>query len=296
MAAPWIVGNELWDLVEPLIPVPTRHFRHPGRKRLPARECLQGILFVLHTGIGWADLPTELGFGSGSTYRRRMLEWVEAGVWQRLHEVMLTELHAANRIDWSRAAIDSSHDRALKGALHGSEPGRPPQDRGETPLGRRRCRSPTDHRRQRGQHPRHRHTRRDGRRPAPRRGHTRTSEVAAAGAAHRPQLGQPGQPEHPAPAGDRPADRPTRTNPRFGPGRAALGVERTLSWLRQYRRLRARWDHRAGLHQDFLNLACALIRHRRLHSFRSQEVRPQRARSRQEVGLRWAQAASAGAG
>lgn len=115
MAAPWIVDDELCDLVEPLIPVPTRRFRYPSRKRLPARECLQGILFMLHTGIEWADPPTELGFGSSSTCRRRMLEWAEAGVLQRLHEVLLAELHAANRIDWSRAAIDSSHVRALKG-------------------------------------------------------------------------------------------------------------------------------------------------------------------------------------
>ncbi|MCP2094729.1 hypothetical protein LV78_002705 [Actinosynnema pretiosum] len=40
MAAPWIVDDELWDLVEPLIPVPTGNFRYPSRKRLPARECL----------------------------------------------------------------------------------------------------------------------------------------------------------------------------------------------------------------------------------------------------------------
>jgi hypothetical protein len=26
---------------------------------------LQGILLVLPTGIGWEDLPQELGFGSG---------------------------------------------------------------------------------------------------------------------------------------------------------------------------------------------------------------------------------------
>ncbi|GAA2668308.1 hypothetical protein GCM10010428_22860 [Actinosynnema pretiosum subsp. pretiosum] len=52
-----------------------------------------------------------------------------------------------------------------------------------------------------------------------------------------------------------------------GPGTLRWVVERTLSWLHQYRRLRTRWDRRADLHQGFLNLACALICHRRLHSF-----------------------------
>jgi transposase len=49
-AAPWIVSDELWELVEPLLPRKKRRFRHPGRKRLPDRQALQGILFVLHTG------------------------------------------------------------------------------------------------------------------------------------------------------------------------------------------------------------------------------------------------------
>ena len=50
-AAPWIVSDELWELVEPLLPKRERRFRYPGRKRLPDREALCGILFVLHTGI-----------------------------------------------------------------------------------------------------------------------------------------------------------------------------------------------------------------------------------------------------
>ena len=62
--APWIVSDELWALVEPLLPKPPRRFRYPGRKRLPDRQALCGILFVLHTGIAWRHLPLELGFGS----------------------------------------------------------------------------------------------------------------------------------------------------------------------------------------------------------------------------------------
>jgi transposase len=58
--------------VEPLLPVRERRFRYPGRKRLPDREALQGILFVLHTGISWTHLPVELGFGSGVTCWRRL--------------------------------------------------------------------------------------------------------------------------------------------------------------------------------------------------------------------------------
>jgi Putative transposase of IS4/5 family (DUF4096) len=52
--APWVVPDGLWERIEPLLPKVERRFRYPGRKRLPDRQALQGILFVLHTGIGLA--------------------------------------------------------------------------------------------------------------------------------------------------------------------------------------------------------------------------------------------------
>ena len=114
--APWIVSDELWELVEPLLPTRARRFRYPGRKRLPDREALQGILFVLHTGIAWTHLPQELGFGSGVTCWRRLDEWQRAGVWERLHAELLARLRAAGEIEWSRAIVDSSQIQAKKGA------------------------------------------------------------------------------------------------------------------------------------------------------------------------------------
>jgi transposase len=115
MARP-LVSDELWAIVEPLIPEVPRRFRYPGRKRIPDRQVLTGILFVLQTGIPWEYLPQEMGCGSGMTCWRRLHEWQQAGVWERLHEVLLRKLHQADLIDWSRAAIDSSHVRAVGGA------------------------------------------------------------------------------------------------------------------------------------------------------------------------------------
>lgn len=112
---PWIVPDGLWQRIEPLLPQVQRCYRYPGRKRLDDRKVLCGILFVLYTGIPWEFLPQELGFGSGMTCWRRLSEWHAAGVWQQLHELLLAELHAAEKLDWSKAVIDSSHVRALKG-------------------------------------------------------------------------------------------------------------------------------------------------------------------------------------
>ena len=106
-----------------------RNRRHPGRKRLDNRKVLCGILFVLYTGIRWEFLPQELGFGSGMTCWRRLRDWNNAGVWQALHELLLAELRAADLLDLSRAAADSSHLRAMKG---GPKTGRSPVDRGKS--------------------------------------------------------------------------------------------------------------------------------------------------------------------
>ncbi len=112
---PWEVDDGLWERIEPLLPRVERRFRNPGRKRLDDRKALCGIMFVLYTAIPWEFLPQELGYGSGMTCWRRLRDWTEAGVWQQLHELLLAELHGANLLDWSRAAVDGSHVRALKG-------------------------------------------------------------------------------------------------------------------------------------------------------------------------------------
>jgi transposase len=120
MAKP-VVSDELWELVEPLIPKVVRRHRYPGRKRIDDRRVLTGILFVLKTGISWQQLPQELGCGSGMTCWRRLQEWQQAGVWQRLHHLLLERLDQAERIDWSRAVVDSAH---LPAVLGGSRLGR----------------------------------------------------------------------------------------------------------------------------------------------------------------------------
>jgi transposase len=109
------VSDELWARIEPLLPVRPRRSRWPGRLPLDDRACLNGILFVLGTGISWVDLPQQLGYGSGMTCWRRLRDWSLAGVWDELHALLLAELNAADQIDWTRAAADGSHVRAKRG-------------------------------------------------------------------------------------------------------------------------------------------------------------------------------------
>jgi transposase len=61
-----LLDDELWSLIEPLLPpLKPRRFKYPGRKPLDRREVLTGILFVLKTGIPWEDLPQEMGCACG---------------------------------------------------------------------------------------------------------------------------------------------------------------------------------------------------------------------------------------
>jgi transposase len=109
----WQVRDELWGVVEPLLP---KHEPDPrgGRPRVDDRIAFSAIVFVLFTGIAWQHLPRELGC-SPATAHRRLKEWQVAGVWTRLHRVLLRRLNAVGRIDWSAAVIDGSHIRALQG-------------------------------------------------------------------------------------------------------------------------------------------------------------------------------------
>jgi len=114
MAKP-LVPDALWARIQPLLP-PPKPKPQGGRPPVDDRAALTGILFVLRTGIGWEYLPQEMGCGSGMTCWRRLRDWQVAGVWGRLHLVLLDELGKADKIDWSRASLDASSVRAKGGA------------------------------------------------------------------------------------------------------------------------------------------------------------------------------------
>lgn len=266
MAKP-LLPDALWARIEPLLPPPPPPKRpdRPGRKRVPDRSCLVGILFVLKTGIDWEDLPVEMGCGSGMTCWRRLEYWTRHGVWRRLHELLLAELEYAGKIDWSRAAIDSATVRARGG---GEATGPSPVDRRKpgskhfavvdaegTPLATRTTAA----------------NRND------------VAQMEAAVDAVPPVRGKPGRPrrrpdEALADRGfdsksNREAMRRRGITPRIarrcephgsGLGKVRWVVERSLSWLHNFGRLRVRKDRSAEIHQGLLDLASSIICFRKL--------------------------------
>jgi transposase len=255
-----LVSDALWERLQPLLPPPPqRRLRFPGRKRLDYRKILTGILFVLKTGIAWDDLPAELGCGCGKTCRHYLRLWHQAGVWLKLHAVLLAELNEADRIDWKRALIDASFAKAPEGG----------QDTGP---------SPTDRRKSGSKH----HVLTDA------QGVPLAATVTAANVNEVTQVvevlsemppvgGKPG-PKRTRPErlqGDKAYDSeplrellrelgitpilPERNSDEEGLGVWRWFVERTISWLHAFGRLRRRLDRLTDLQNAFLRLACALI-------------------------------------
>src|SRR5215211_2433887 len=110
-----LVSDELWEIIESLLP-PEPPKLEGGRPRVDDRAALTGIIFVLKSGIPWEMLPQEMGCGSGVMCWRRLREWQEAGVWERLHRVLLDRLGEADQIEWERASLDSASIPAKRGA------------------------------------------------------------------------------------------------------------------------------------------------------------------------------------
>jgi|GEM_PF-5293931 len=99
------------------------------------------------TGIPWERLPKEMGGGSGMTCWRRLRDWQEMGGWKRLHQVLLDRLGEADKMDWSRAALDSALVPAPGGRSDRAESDGSQKIGSEAPFGGRQERSPL------GRHP-----------------------------------------------------------------------------------------------------------------------------------------------
>ncbi len=108
-----------WLVIEDLFPRPVMT-RRGGRPRVPPRECLEGILWVLRTGARWKDLPVI--FPSPATCWRRLKEWTEAGIFQQAWARILRTLDRFGEIDWEQALADGMFARAKKGVNVSGKP------------------------------------------------------------------------------------------------------------------------------------------------------------------------------
>lgn len=68
-----------WARIEHLLPGKKSD---PGRTAADNRLFVNAVLYVLKTGVPWADLPAR--FGKHDTIRKRLDRWCAAGVWEKI--------------------------------------------------------------------------------------------------------------------------------------------------------------------------------------------------------------------
>ena len=130
----WVVTDEFWQRVEPLIPQPVRspdkqYSRKPGAGRppKPARLVFEAIVYVLRTGCQWKALPHER-FGSASAVHKRFLQWEKAGFFQDMWRAGLAEYEQMQGIAWQWQSVDGA---MMKAPLAQEAVGPNPTDRGK---------------------------------------------------------------------------------------------------------------------------------------------------------------------
>jgi len=117
--------EKFYELADPILPPEKEIGAEGGRPPTAHRIVLKVIWFVLVTGCRWKDVPQEMGC-CGETARTRLQAWERAGIWGRLHHLLLTMLHQENELHLETAIIDSTQVRAFGG---GEATGPSPVDR-----------------------------------------------------------------------------------------------------------------------------------------------------------------------
>lgn len=116
------IPDALWERIEPLLPNYKRSCKG-GRPRLPLRNVVTGIFYLLRTGGQWKAMPRE--FGSGSAIHAYFQEWVRRGIFQKLWRLALAEYDDLQGIDWQWQSLDGAMTKApLGGENDGQKPDR----------------------------------------------------------------------------------------------------------------------------------------------------------------------------
>ena len=132
--------NRQWERIRPLLPHP-RHRGGPGHPWRPHRRLLNGILWVLHTGAPWRDVPER--YGPWQTAYDRFNRWRQDGTWSKILTRLLGRLDRAGRMGRDLWCIDASIIRASRAASGARKGSRQPRRLGGNQA--TRLEEPADH-------------------------------------------------------------------------------------------------------------------------------------------------------
>jgi len=251
--------DDLWAEIEPLLPPDEVPGPAGGRPRVLNKTVMRGIYFVLCSGIRWEYLPKEFGC-SGMTCWRRLRDWHFSSIWDQLHRLLLAALRKVGKLDLSLTIVDSSLSRAIGG---GDETGPDPTnrrkpgtkqhllvDRNGVPIEIRVTGA----------------NRHDVREIIPLVANMPSIAGKVGHPLQRPRAIQGDRAYQDANAEDiliwlgiKPILAHRNTPHGSGLGRTRWVVERTISWIRGFRRLRIRFDRHDYIYHAWNELAAAII-------------------------------------
>ena len=106
------VETPLWERVEKLLPLPQGRGRRPAK----AKECFEGIIYVLRTGCQWRELPSD--YPPKSTVHDRLQSWRKLDLFEDLWKELLIEYDDLKGLEWEWLSGDTS---SVKSPLGGGE-------------------------------------------------------------------------------------------------------------------------------------------------------------------------------
>ena len=111
-----VIPDELWSVLEPLMP--SSHRR--GRPWNDHRLTMEGIVWRFRTGSPWRDLPEH--FGAWQSVAERHLRWSKDGTYARMLGAVQAETGAMAEDLAELLSVDSTSVRAHQHAA-GARPG-----------------------------------------------------------------------------------------------------------------------------------------------------------------------------
>lgn len=108
--------DQQWNRIRKYLPEVTPNPKG-GRPRVPDRDVLEGILWVLRSGARWKDLPDQ--YPPYQTCHRRFQEWQKQGVFESILRGLGRSLLLKKEIDRRETFIDGSFSSAKKGHMCG---------------------------------------------------------------------------------------------------------------------------------------------------------------------------------
>ena len=105
-----LLPDELWQKLEPLLP---EQLWNGGRMPVGNRKVFEGILWLLKSGVRWKNMPRR--YPSYATCWRRLQDWEQKGIWNKVWRKYLAELDDQRQLDWEKIFTDGSFAKVKSG-------------------------------------------------------------------------------------------------------------------------------------------------------------------------------------